>query len=359
MRRKTVYLLTVVLLFSFFVPASVFAAASGIKITGDVGDETILTLADLKSMQTVTAAYGSLNSANTFSKTEFTGVELSAALDLAGIREGATTITFVSSDGYRSVRPISILTTKYIDNLKIILIWDENDDIQVIIPQKDSKDVNRSSWTRQLVEIAISGAPAIYDANPSGDAGIFADVPANHPAAEYIADIYNRGITTGDSATTFGPDKTLTRAQFVTFLGRLAEIDAEKFSEGPFTDISNTGFDYATGYINWSFEKGIATGMSETRFAPANKVTRQQAATFVYRYAATVSVELKGDDLNIKDAGDVAVWAKDAVDAVVATGLMSLNGGRFRPNDYCTRAEMAQVLSLFPGTTSVGTASSR
>ena len=49
----------------------------------------------------------------------------------------------------------------------------------------------------------------------------FADVSATSFAKNDIACIYQLGITTGTSATTYNPSGTVTREQMAAFLGRV------------------------------------------------------------------------------------------------------------------------------------------
>ena len=44
------------------------------------------------------------------------------------------------------------------------------------------------------------------------------------------------------------------------------------------------------------------------------------------------------------DAGQIAPWAKDAMELLVRTGTVGGSSGKLSPADTTTRAEMAQVL---------------
>lgn len=79
----------------------------------------------------------------------------------------------------------------------------------------------------------------------------------------------------------FAPNGTTTRAMLVTTLYRLA--DSPEVGEGStFTDVAEGAW-YADA-IAWAQDVGIAKGITETRFAPNSNVTREQAATFLYRF---------------------------------------------------------------------------
>ncbi|MFF5995168.1 S-layer homology domain-containing protein, partial [Lysinibacillus sp. KU-BSD001] len=75
----------------------------------------------------------------------------------------------------------------------------------------------------------------------AGQGKTFADVPSNHWAATAIEKISALGIMTGNSATTFNPNGSLTRAQAVKVLNQLFERPALKeMTTTTFKDVSLT-----------------------------------------------------------------------------------------------------------------------
>lgn len=90
-----------------------------------------------------------------------------------------------------------------------------------------------------------------------------------------------KGITVGTSATTFSPDKTVTRAQTVTFLWRAAGKSTVT-TTNPFGDVKASNY-YANAVL-WAVKEGITSGTSATVFSPAAGCTRAQIVTFLYRY---------------------------------------------------------------------------
>ena len=88
-------------------------------------------------------------------------------------------------------------------------------------------------------------------------------------------------ITTGTSATTFSPNDPCTRGQIVTFLWRACGSPEPASNSNPFTDVK-TG-DYYYKAVIWAVEQGITTGISATKFGPNEACTRGQVATFLWR----------------------------------------------------------------------------
>lgn len=117
--------------------------------------------------------------------------------------------------------------------------------------------------------------------------GPFADVSIDNPINYYYNAVlwaYENHITTGTTNSTFEPDKTVTRAEFVTFLWRVAGEPMPTTTTNPFIDIDPTA--ETTYYYNavlWAVENGITTGTSTTEFSPDDPCTRGQVVTFLYR----------------------------------------------------------------------------
>lgn len=82
-----------------------------------------------------------------------------------------------------------------------------------------------------------------------------------------------RNITSGTTATTFSPDVTLTRGQFITLLLRAYGIEAETSATDNFSDAGNT---YYTSYLAAAKSLGISNGVGNNKFAPEAAITRQE-----------------------------------------------------------------------------------
>ncbi|MBQ1252233.1 MAG: S-layer homology domain-containing protein [Firmicutes bacterium] len=90
-----------------------------------------------------------------------------------------------------------------------------------------------------------------------------------------------KGITNGMAPTTFAPDNDCTRGQIVTFLWRAYGCPAPSEKVNPFTDVKST--DYYYDAVLWAVGEGITTGMTATTFGPDLTCTRAQAVTFLWR----------------------------------------------------------------------------
>ncbi len=152
---------------------------------------------------------------------------------------------------------------------------------------------------------------------------------------------YDEGITAGTTATTFSPSQGCTRAQFVTFLWRLAGEPEPTSSANPFTDVTNTSASYYKAVL-WAVEQGVTKGTSATTFSPSQTITRAQAVTFLYRYAGEPAVSASSSFTDVTNTSasyyKAVIWA---VEKGITNGTTSTT---FSPSNPCTRGQMVAFL---------------
>ena len=147
---------------------------------------------------------------------------------------------------------------------------------------------------------------------------------------------------TGDG---FSPNLAINRGMMVTVLYRMAG-SPEVTAENPFTDVpADTWY---TDAVIWASENGITAGTSETTFSPTNSLTREQLATFFYRFADFENpdpIEITGDLTGFTDAGQVASYATDAMKWAIGEGLISgTTETTLSPKATATRAQVGTIL---------------
>ncbi|MCL2164976.1 MAG: S-layer homology domain-containing protein, partial [Oscillospiraceae bacterium] len=182
---------------------------------------------------------------------------------------------------------------------------------------------------------------------PPGE--VFTDVPKDQWYYDAVYYVYDRGIFKGTAETLFSPDMELTRAMFVTVMGRLAESigDTATGFSNPFSDVPAD--QYYTDYVAWAAAHDIVLGYDETTFGPDDYVTREQMAAIFVRFADYMGIEL-GDDIEktFPDADSISGWAKESVERAVAAGLMQGDtNGMFQPLGTAIRSEVAQLFKNF------------
>lgn len=176
--------------------------------------------------------------------------------------------------------------------------------------------------------------------------GAFTDMQS-HWAKEYVEAVVERGLFNGTSATAFSPNESMTRAMFVTVIGRLAGVDAEGSAATAFTDVKSDS--YYTPYVAWAAENDIVEGTTAATFDPDRAISRQEMAVLLSRYAEFADITLKdGEAVSFADSDEISAYAKDAVEAMAKAGLLNgVGDNRFAPDDTATRAEVAALLARF------------
>ncbi|MFI3175040.1 MAG: S-layer homology domain-containing protein [Bacillota bacterium] len=168
-----------------------------------------------------------------------------------------------------------------------------------------------------------------------------------HWASEHIAFVIAEGLFAGTSDTEFSPDNQMTRAMFVTVLGRIDGAELPKTTT-PFADVGqNTWY---TDSVGWAVSQGITSGTSATTFAPNNNVTREQMAVFLQNYVKAFDLTLPVvEDMEIfADDLEMSGWAKEAVYVMQQADIINGKGsGNFDPKGLATRAEVATMIRKF------------
>ena len=153
----------------------------------------------------------------------------------------------------------------------------------------------------------------------------------------------------GVAADKFAPNDKLTRAMMVTVLYR-AEGEPAVNRSIPFADV-DMGAYYANAVI-WGQQNGIIKGYSETEFGPDDKITREQIAAIMHRYAQykgyDVSVGENTNILSYDDFDSISEYAIPSMQWAVGSGLIKgKSESTLNPLDNATRAEIAAILHRF------------
>lgn len=147
----------------------------------------------------------------------------------------------------------------------------------------------------------------------------------------------------------FGPEEPLNRAQLAQVLWTAAgspELWAVDVSQATgFTDVSPA--DWFCQAASWCGQEGVMTGYIDGTFLPNARLTREQLASVLHRYAGNagyISPYLTGALAQYSDADSVSLWAYDSMGWAVSHGLLPVSDGSLRPGDTVTRAELAFAL---------------
>ena len=173
----------------------------------------------------------------------------------------------------------------------------------------------------------------------------FADVPKNAWYVGAVEYAVQNGLMNGVGGDQFNPEGSMTRAMLVTVLWRFeGEPEAGK---NTFSDVPNG--QWYTDAVAWAAANGVVNGVGNNRFDPEGKITREQMATILYRYAEKKGIDTgKRAELGaFPDAKQVSAYAKDPVQWAVAEKIINGSDGKLLPQGDATRAQVATILMRF------------
>lgn len=185
-----------------------------------------------------------------------------------------------------------------------------------------------------------------FSVNRPAGPSTFSDVAAGSTFAADIAYVSQKGLMSGKGGGLFKPQESITRGQLVTILYRLEGQPA--VSGAGFPDVAAGS--YCEKAVKWAAANGITAGGKDGLFRPNDSITREQLATFLYRYNNYKGyVVAKQADLSaFSDSGSVSSYAKDALSWANGTGLVNgTSDGRLNPSGGATRGQAAAILHRF------------
>ena len=154
-------------------------------------------------------------------------------------------------------------------------------------------------------------------------------------------------LMTGTSATTFNPKGVTTRAMVVATLYRLAG-SPEVTEKAAFTDVASGS--YYEAAVAWAARNEIASGTSATTFEPNKAVTREQLAKFLFNYAVYQGMDAVTLSENLSSFADhdtVSGYAVPAMQWAAGQGLINGTDGKLLPTGTATRCQFAAILNRF------------
>ena len=175
----------------------------------------------------------------------------------------------------------------------------------------------------------------------------FPDIASGHPSQTAVEVLAARGIIAGYADGTFGPDDTMTRAQFAAVAVRALGLP-QGIGAG-FSDVKPT--DWCAAFVGSAYQYGIVKGTSATTFSPNATITRQEAAVMVARGAKLCGLDTEMDDGAVRDAlapftdyMSVGAWARPAVAFCYSCGIWNDAALEIRPQAAVKRSEVAQMV---------------
>ena len=171
--------------------------------------------------------------------------------------------------------------------------------------------------------ITVLAAAAAMLAVPAvAEAKSFQDVGNGDWFYNTVSAISEKGIMTGMTDTRFGPGENLSRAQFATVLYRMAGSPSVAYQQH-FPDVLD-GQWYSKPVV-WMYEQEIAGGYADGNFGPADEITREQMAKIIYSYQSYMGYDVSRTTSldGYPDAELVSEFAKEYMEWAVAEGIIS------------------------------------
>ena len=204
--------------------------------------------------------------------------------------------------------------------------------------------------TEHITNIRMTGNKTVYagwtqQTPPVEDELPFIDVDEDDWFYDPVRWVFEQGLMTGTSATTFEPNISTTRGMIVSIFHRLE--GSPMVSESLVYDDVADGDWYAEA-VRWATTEDIVGGFGDGTFRPNEPITREQMASILYRYA-----EYKGYDISARAdlsaySDQPSAWAEDVMQWAVAEGLLNgVTDDQLQPQGNATRVQVAAIFQRF------------
>ena len=139
--------------------------------------------------------------------------------------------------------------------------------------------------------------------------------------------------------------KNITRESFCELIYQLPFVSSMEVAGGESVTYEDTQNDK----IIFLSKLGIINGVGDSKFAPDDFLTREQAATILHRVYQLFDEQLNADDELFADDIYISDWAKNSVYTMKQHGIMNGTGdNNFSPKEsYTTEQSIITILRLY------------
>ena len=195
---------------------------------------------------------------------------------------------------------------------------------------------------RKLTALLAAAALCLSLTIPASAAGSFADVSPTRDAWCYtqVMQASEAGLMNGYGSSLFGKNDPITRGQMVQILYNYYGEDCG--TNSGFSDVPSSAW-YAKA-VTWASKKGVVSGYSNGTFGPNNKLTREQMVTILYNVADKPATNTSAIS-QYSDYYQVASYAADGFAWAVSNKVVSgTSNTTLSPRGTATRAQVAVIL---------------
>lgn len=219
-----------------------------------------------------------------------------------------------------------------------------------------------TTWGPEYLETTPEGqisanAPGVYEVSSdiqvekyraSIEVRRFTDVSVKNVFFREIEDVAIAGIARGWDDGTYRPGATVSRDVMAAFLYRLAKSPSfTPPKKSPFRDVSPRHVFYKE--ISWLAHKKISTGWPDGTYRPAQAVTREEMAAFMYRLAGSPNPKRPGggDFVDVPASAGFARPIRFMAENGISRGWGKWPRFEYRPKEPILRDAMAAFLSRY------------
>ena len=195
---------------------------------------------------------------------------------------------------------------------------------------------------RKLTALLAAAALCLSLTIPASAAGSFADVSPTRDAWCYtqVMQASEAGLMNGYGSSLFGKNDPITRGQMVQILYNYYGENCG--TNSGFSDVPSSAW-YAKA-VTWASKKGVVSGYSNGTFGPNNKLTREQMVTILYNVAGRPATNTSAL-AQFNDRGQVAAYAVNGFSWAVSNKVVSgTSNTTLSPRGTATRAQVAVIL---------------
>lgn len=277
--------------------------------------------------------------------------EITSGTSYASVNEGTGMVS-------GKKKGTAVLTATYYDK-----------DGNVLATNDTTITVNESSSSSSSDSSSKSSGSGTLASGTSGSSGVgitakkdtntvsFTDINDVSWATAAIKSMAAKGIVSGYDSTTFGPNASITRAEFCKLISNLyglVQAGASFGGQTSFNDVATTAWYYP--YVQVCASLGVVKGYGEKTFAPDNMISRQEMCAIMDRTITMLNTKLTAVNAakTFADNADIYDYAKDSVSRMYQDGIMSgTSDTTFEPQAGATRAMAVVVINnLYTATTS-------
>lgn len=168
----------------------------------------------------------------------------------------------------------------------------------------------------------------------------FKDLDSSEWAKDAIYALVKDNVISKPEDKLYNPSNNVTRAELAKMVTALFGYEEYSGDEQIFKDVNSDNWYYK--YVMALYKNDIVKGISEEEFGSSAPVTRQDICVILAR---TLKQTAGDSDVSFTDIDSAAEYAKDAIKLMKKLGIINgYEDGSFKPMNYASRAEMAQIL---------------